>query len=150
MFNKAGKVKQGNSEHSFDFSILEDDDKHIENPKLLKLNWKSIFIRPIFILLSIISLMLIPTIWESQNVQKGWKEQPAADCLWFQEQLCKTDTVLKASVIAMKLLIGNVERNPGPVDLKEFLAFLFVDAEDASVKEVLKEVKAAQDWQTRL
>ena len=67
-----------------------------------------------------------------------------------QESFHKIDTIPKASVLATKLIIGNIEANPGPVDLKEFLAFLFVDAEDTSVKEVLKEVKASQDRHTNL
>ena len=49
------------------------------------------------------------------------------------------------SVIEAQLIIGNVEMNPGPVSFKEFLGFLFVEAKDVDVKNVLQEVKAGQD-----
>jgi hypothetical protein len=48
------------------------------------------------------------------------------------------------------LIIGNVEANPGPMDFKEFLGFLYTDTEDVSVKDVLNVVKACQDRTTNL
>ena len=48
-------------------------------------------------------------------------------------------------VLATKLLIGNIESNPGPADLKEFLGFLFTDPEDANIKDVLNDFKASND-----
>ena len=54
-------------------------------------------------------------------------------------------SVVHAEVLAIKLIIGNVEKNPGPQNLKEFLAFLFLDTEDARVKDVLNDFKASQN-----
>ena len=52
--------------------------------------------------------------------------------------------------MATKLLIGNIESNPFPSDLREFLGFLFTDAEDTNIKDVLNDFKAANDRPTNL
>ena len=48
-----------------------------------------------------------------------------------------------AEVLAIKLVIGNIESNPGPTDLKEFLGFLYTDMKDVNIKNVLNDFKAA-------
>jgi hypothetical protein len=50
-------------------------------------------------------------------------------------------SIAHASVLSTLLLIGNVESNPGPVDLKEFLGFLYTDTEDPVIKDVLNDLK---------
>ena len=52
--------------------------------------------------------------------------------------------------MATKLLIGNIESNPFPSGLREFLGFLFTDAEDTNIKDVLNDFKAANDRPTNL
>ena len=63
---------------------------------------------------------------------------------------CGMSSLTFASVLTTKLLIGNIEPNPGPMNLKEFLAYLYTDAEDPLIKDVLNDFKAAQDKPTNL
>ena len=52
---------------------------------------------------------------------------------------------------AMKLIKGNVEANPGPANMVEFLGFMYTDAEDAAIKlDGLNDFKAANDKETNL
>ena len=139
----AGKSKQSGSDSGFDPTLLNDHSQS-EFLKVLRTKRKSIF------LLSLLIVVLL-VFCNYQKVPHGWKTRSSAtNLIGNLESLSIAETVLKASVVASQLIIGNVEANPGPVDLKEFLAFLFVDAEDASVKEVLKEIKASQDNVTNL
>ena len=84
----------------------------------------------------------------SETIPDGGKTLgTSSSCLRKYESLTTSETILKASVLAIKLLIGNIEANPGPVDFKEFL---FVDTEEPHVKEVLKDIKSCQDKQTNM
>ena len=86
-----------------------------------------------------------------KSIPQGWNGNNASpQCLENHEHFHKSDSILEASILATQLIIGNVEANPGPTNFEEFLAFLFVDAEDIVVKEVLREIKASQDRQTNL
>ena len=144
MFNRAGKSSQSSGK-SFDASIFEKDEP--DQLKLLKINRKYLC----SFALALLSLLFLNNIGRIQSFPQVLSEKSSSSFhLSDQEHFPISDTILDASVLAVKLIIGNVEANPGPMDLKEFFAFLFVDAEDPIVKDVLKEIKAAQDKQTNL
>ena len=75
----------------------------------------------------------------------------------FSQSICQKahkdnliQSVMPQSVICTKLIIGNVEANPGPMNFIEFLGFLYTDAEEVAVKDVLNVIKATQDRKTNL
>ena len=146
---RAGKNKQNDCHHSFNQELLKNNSFNPEKLKTIHLGWK-----PLCAVL-LVSLALLTTIsihpLENQTLHLNGSSECALQkyCIT-EESFHKMDNILSASTLAAILIIGNVEANPGPMDLKEFLAFLFVDAEDTSVKEVIKEVKASQDRQTNL
>ena len=146
-FNGAGKTRQVSSK-SFDPSLLDRDVPQHEYFQVLRINNLLLFM---FSLLYLVLLVPILLSTDTKNIPQGWTgSHVSQQCLDNYEVFHKSYSILKSSVLATQLIIGNVEANPGPVDLKEFLAFLFVDAEDIVVKEVLKEIKASQDRQTNL
>ena len=60
------------------------------------------------------------------------------------------NSTVNEEVLEVQLLIGNIEANPGPMNLKQFHGFLFTDTEDPCIKEVINDVKAANDKETNL
>ena len=143
MFNRAGKPKQSKAS-GFDASVVNNDGLNWNGFKSLRIS------RKLLCIFSMVLLVIFGTLSEYPSSPHGWKSKPVSNCLESHEFLTKSDTILQASALATKLIIGNVEANPGPMDFKEFLAFLFVDAEDSVVKDVLKEIKACQDRPTNI
>ena len=131
MFNRAGKSRQSSGKSdatSFDDNIPDPDQL-----KLLKINRKSLYL----FVLSLLTLLFLNNIVKPQSFPRLLKEKTSASFhLGDQEHFQTSDSILEATVLAVKLIIGNVEANPGPMDMKEFFAFLFVDADDPTVKEV--------------
>ena len=136
----AGSSKAGAGQ-SFESSWMETGILQPDYVLSLKISRKFVW----FLLVLVLLLVSAETQNNTEHIQCA-----SSNPFLIHESFHKCDSILKASVLATKLIIGNVESNPGPMDFKEFLAFLFEDAEDVSVKEVLKEVKAAQDKQTNL
>ena len=126
LFNRAGKSRSSPGK-TFDFSILQEYFHEQATFKPLNINRKASYS---FLVIFLTTVLLNPACGRKQI----WNDVSASsNLLGKQEHFHKSDTILEASVLADKLIIGNVESNPGPMDIKEFLAFLFVDAEDEEI-----------------
>ena len=55
------------------------------------------------------------------------------------------NTMTHSSVLAVQLLIGNVEANPGPIDAITYMAELIANVDDESIRKVLQQFKTTQD-----
>ena len=103
----------------------------------------------------LICLTLLSSVWMESHTEKGFERSHENEaCQRQKPHQNKEDNILNSTVheevLKVQLLIGNIEANPGPVNLKEFLGFLFTDTEDPCIKEVLNDFKAANDKDTNL
>ena len=144
-----GKIKQVGSSSRLDNILGKKRQFNTEPQIFLSKKQSCFFLLAGTILLSILCSELATEV----NYQKPHISSSSEIVHETTENNCKETTVcsiMHASVLATQLIIGNVESNPGPMDLKEFLGFLYTDTEDVTVKEVLNDFKAAQDRSTNL
>jgi hypothetical protein len=143
---QTGKVKQRSLESNFGNIFEKNSSSEREKPIFLMKKQSCFLILAGSLLLSTLCL---------EQIKEG-KPTDALDsqsCRNFFDNDCKELAICSmthASVLASQLLIGNIESNPGPVDMKEFLAFLYTDTEDPVIKDVLNDFKACQDRATNL